>query len=315
MRAIGVTEYGGPEALHEIDVPEEELGATDVRLRVTAAAVSPTDTNLRSGLYDPEGRTHATDPGDVPGMDVAGVVAEVGAEVTGLAEGDRVMGLVVPSGAHGAYRETIVLPAASVVAVPDSLSDPEASTLPMNGVTAFLALEAVDLAPGQVLAVTGAAGTLGAYVVQLAKARGLTVVADAKAGEEDLVRGFGADVVVPRGDDVAAAFRAEHPDGVDGLVDGSVQDAAVLDAVAEGGRVATVRGYAGDGRPEVTVTPVLVHGSAERQDWLVELRDLVVQGQITPRVADVLPAGEATEAHRRLEAGGVRGRLVLDFSR
>jgi len=314
MRAIGVTEYGGPDALHEIDVPAEDLGPLDVRLRVSKAAVNPTDTIGRSGARA-EGRTHAEGPGDVPGMDVSGVVDQVGPRVTGLAEGDRVMGIVVPSGPHGGYREDLVVPAASVVTVPDSISDAEAATVPMNGLTALLALDALGLTEGQVVAVTGAAGAFGGYAVELAKARGLVVVADAKQGEEELVRGFGADVVVPRGDGVAAAIRAEYPDGVDGLLDGSVQDAAVLDAVTEDGVVATVRGYRGDGRPGVRVVPVLVRDVAERQEWLTELRDLVVAGRLTPRVADVLPAADAADAHARLEAGGVRGRLVLDFAR
>jgi NADPH2:quinone reductase len=183
----------------------------------------------------------------------------------------------------------------------------------MNGLTARLALDLMDLAPGQVLAVTGAAGAFGGYVVQLAKAEGLTVVADASEADEQLVRDLGADVVVPRGDDVATRIREEFPDGVDGLADGSVQDAAVLPAVEDGGAVTTVRGYRGDGRRDLRVMPVLVRRYAEEQAALDRLREQVEQGQVTLRVAATLPAAEAAEAHRRLEAGGVRGRLVLTF--
>ena len=312
MRAIGVTEYGGPEALHELDVPAEDLGPHQVRLRVATAAVNPTDTGLRSGMRDES--TAAPPPGAVPGMDVAGTLVEVGDRVEGLAEGDRVMGIVVPDGPHGGYREDLVLSARSVTPVPDSLSDAEAASLPMNGLTAMLALDLLGLEPGQVLAVTGAAGAFGGYVVQLAKAQGLTVVADAKEGEEELVRGLGADVVVPRGEGVTRAVLAEFPDGVDGLADGSLQGADVLPMVEEGGAVATVRGYQGDGSRGLRVHPVWVRDAAERRDWLDELVRLTVAGQVTPRVADVLPAAEAPEAHRRLEAGGVRGRLVLDFT-
>ncbi|MCH1868531.1 NADP-dependent oxidoreductase [Nocardioides sp. CFH 31398] len=312
MRAIGVTEYGGPEALHELDLPAEDLGPHQVRLRVAAAAVNPTDTGLRSGMRD-ESPT-APPPGAVPGMDVAGTVVEVGDPVEGLAEGDRVMGIVVPDGPHGAYREDLVLSARSVTPVPDSLSDAEAASLPMNGLTAMLALDLLGLEAGQVLAVTGAAGAFGGYVVQLAVARGITVVADAKEGEEDLVLGLGADVVVPRGDGVTEAVLTELPDGVDGLADGSLQGADVLPMVKEGGHVATVRGYQGDGSRGLHVHPVWVREAAERRDWLDELVRLAVTGQVTPRVADVLPAAEAPDAHRRLEAGGVRGRLVLDFT-
>src|SRR5919205_2941998 len=178
MRAVGVTEFGGPEALHLVDLPEEHAGPRQVRLRVTAATVNPTDTYAVLGAY--ADRDPVKQPPWVPGMDVAGVVDEVGDGVdTGIAVGDRAMGIVVPSGAHGGYRESIVLPAGSVARVPAGAADRAASTLPMNGLTARLALDLLDLRPGQVVAVTGAAGAFGGYVVQLAKADGLTVVADA----------------------------------------------------------------------------------------------------------------------------------------
>jgi NADPH:quinone reductase-like Zn-dependent oxidoreductase len=310
--AIGVTEFGGPEALHPVDLPEEHAGPGQVRLRVTAATVNPTDTYLVLGAY--AGRDPVKQPPWVPGMDVAGVVDEVGDGVdTGIAVGDPAMGIVVPSGAHGGYRESLVLPAGSVTRAPAGAGDVEASTLPMNGLTARLALDLMALQPGQVVAVTGAAGAFGGYVVQLAKADGLTVVADASEADEQLVRDLGADVVVRRGDDVAARIRERFPDGVDGLADGAVQDALVLDAVREGGRVTTVRGYRGDGRPGVEVLPVLVRRVAEEREALDGLRELAEKGVVTLRVARTFPAEEAAEAHRVLARGGVRGRLVLTF--
>jgi NADPH:quinone reductase-like Zn-dependent oxidoreductase len=312
VRAVAVTEFGGPEALHLVDVPEEHAGPGQVRLRVTAATVNPTDTHAVAGAY--AGRDPVKQPPWVPGMDVAGVVDEVGEGVdTGLAVGDRAMGIVVPSGAHGGYRESIVLPAGSVVRTPAGAGDVEAATLPMNGLTARLALDLMALRPGQVVAVTGAAGAFGGYVVQLAKADGLTVVADASEADEQLVRDLGADVVVRRGDDVARRIRERFPDGVDGLADGAVQDALVLDAVREGGRVTTVRGYRGDGRPGVEVHPVLVRRVAEDHARLDGLRELVEKGALTLRVARTFPAEEAAEAHRVRARGGVRGRLVLTW--
>jgi NADPH2:quinone reductase len=312
MRAAGVTEFGGPEALHLVDVPAEPLGAGQVRVRVGAAAVNPTDTYARNGSY--ADRDPVKEFPFVPGMDVAGVLAEIGEGVeTDLVVGDRVMGIVVPTGAHGGYREDIVLPAGSVARAPAGAGDAAAATLPMNGLTARLALDTMALRPGQVLAVTGAAGAFGGYVVQLAKADGLTVVADAAEVDETLVRELGADVVVRRGDDVAARIREQFPDGVDGLADGSVQDAAVLPAVKDGGVVTTVRGYRGDGRRDLTVTPVMVRRLAQEQEKLDRLREQAESGALTLRVAGTFPAAEAAEAHRRLEAGGVRGRLVLTF--
>jgi NADPH2:quinone reductase len=312
MRAVGVTEFGGPEALHVVDVPDEPLGEGRVRVRVSAATVNPTDTYARNGTY--AGRDPVKQFPFVPGMDVAGVLAEIGPGVeTDLTVGEHVMGVVVPTGAHGGYREDLVLPVGSVARVPAGVSDIEAATLPMNGLTARLALDHLALQPGQVLAVTGAAGAFGGYVVQLARAEGLTVVADASAADEQLVRDLGADVVVRRGDDVAERIREQYPDGVDGLADGSVQDAAVLPAVKDGGAVATVRGYRGDGERDVRVFPVMVREYAEEAGKLDELREAVEKGIVTLRVAAAIPAEDAAEAHRRLEAGGVRGRLVITF--
>jgi NADPH:quinone reductase-like Zn-dependent oxidoreductase len=311
MRAIAVTEYGGPEALHEVDADPEEVGAGQVRVRVAAAAVNPTDTMVRNGRRADSPRAQTF---DVPGMDVCGIVSEVGDGVDELAVGDRVVAVVVPAGEHGAYREDVVLPVASVVPAPAAVSDVEAATLPMNALTARIALDAVDPPSGGVVAVTGAAGAFGGYAVQLAKADGLTVVADAKESDRALIEGLGADVVLPRGDGFAAAVRDRFPDGVDALLDGSLQAAEVTPAVRDGGAVATVRGWDGDDDERLSYHPVMVRDAAERRDLLDRLRRQADAGQLALRVADVLPAVEADEAHRRLEAGGVRGRLVLDFT-
>jgi NADPH:quinone reductase-like Zn-dependent oxidoreductase len=310
-RAVGVTEFGGPEALQIVDVEPEPLGPGQVRLRVEAVAVSPTDTHARSGAY--AGRDPVKTPPWVPGMDLAGVVVEVGEGVDHLAVGDAAMGIVVPFGPYGAYREDKVLPGNSVVRAPKGTTSVEACTLPMNGLTARMALDRMALRPGEVLAVTGAAGAFGGYVVQLAKADGLTVVADASEADEQLVRDLGADVVVRRGDDVAARIREHFPDGVDGLADGAVQDALVLPAIKDGGAMATVRGYRGDGHRGVRVLPNQVARAAEDRAGLDRLRQQAEDGVLTLRVARTFPAEEAAEAHRLLERGGVRGRLVLTF--
>ena len=312
VRAVGVTEYGGPDVLRLLEVSAEPLGAEQVRVRVSAATVNPTDTALRAGLRGTGDRP--AQGVDVPGMEIAGVVVERGAGVPAdLLIGKRVMGIVVPSGPHGGYREDVVLPWRSVALVPDSVSDAAAATLPMNGLTARQTLDALALQPGQVLAVTGAAGAYGGYVVQLAKAEGLTVIADASEADESLVLNLGADIVVRRGDDVATRFREHFPEGVDGLADGAVLDAAVLPAVRDGGAVATIRFYKGDGQRGLRVTPVRVRQYAEAVEKLNDLRDLAERGLLTLRVAETYPAHRAADAHRRLEAGGTRGRLVLRF--
>ncbi|NUL48960.1 NADP-dependent oxidoreductase [Cellulosimicrobium funkei] len=310
MRAIGLHEHGTPEVLHTVDLPEPTPGEGELRIRVQAAAVNPTDTILRTGQRDTSGQSRPL----VPGMDVAGVLEEIGAGTeTDLRVGDAVMAIVVPRGTHGAYAEQVVLPAESVTAAPRGSGPVEASTLPMNGLTARLALDTLGLPPGSVLAVTGAAGAMGGYAVQLAAAEGLTVVADAAEKDRDLVSGLGADVVLPRGEEFADRVRKRFPDGVDGVVDGAMLHDAVAPAVREGGTVVTIRGYDEPGDRGVRFQPILVAHYARERQKLETLRQQAEDGTVSLRVAEALPAEQAPEAHRRLEAGGVRGRLVLTF--
>ena len=151
VRAVGVTTYGGPDALQVVEVPAQELGPTEVRVRVTAATVNPTDTYTRNGSRSKTGTPRGA--ADVPGMDIAGTLVEIGENAqTSLSVGDRVMGIVVPRDEHGAYREDIVLPAKSIAAAPRDADDIAASTLPMNGLTARRALDLLGLKPGEVRA-------------------------------------------------------------------------------------------------------------------------------------------------------------------
>ena len=309
MRAVGVTEFGGPDALHILELPDPEAGPGEVRIRVHAAAVNPTDTGLRSGR-----RPTSLPPPYVPGMDVAGVLEQIGPDVTtDLQVGDHVMAIVVPQGAHGGYSERIVVPAESVTAVPAGATDAEAATLPMNGLTTRQALDLLDLKPGQTLAVSGAAGAVGGYAIQLGKADGLRVIADAAEKDRELVTGLGADVVVERGPHFAKRVREVVPDGADGAIDAALLDEGIVPAVRDGGRIATVRGFTGSADRGVTWHPVTVRTYAREHAKLDRLRQQVEAGQVTLRVARTLPAEHAAEAHRILEAGGTRGRLILEF--
>jgi NADPH2:quinone reductase len=313
MRAVGVVNFGGPDALEVVDVPEPHAGPGEIRIHVAAATVNPTDTYIRNGGRA-EMLAKAGPPPYVPGMDIAGVVDEIGdGAETDLAVGDHAMAIVVPKGGYGGYSEYLVVPAASAAHVPAGTSDVEASTLPMNGLTARLALDLLDLKPGQTLAVTGAAGAFGGYAVQLGKADGLRVIADASEADEELVRSLGADVVVRRGDDVAARIREVVPEGVDGLADGAVQDTLVYGAIRDGGRLATVRGFNGEAERGITVHPVWVRDYARAQAKLDQLRQQVEDGAVTLRVARTFPAEQGSEAHRLLEQGGTRGRFVITF--
>lgn len=312
MRVLGFTEFGGPDVLGIHEVPERHAGPGEVRIRVRAAAVNPTDTAGRAGWF-PE-RYRDLEPPYVPGMDAAGVVDEIGEGTRNeLQVGDEVMAIVIPSGSHGAYSESLVLPAASVTRTPSGTDHAAASTLPMNGLTARLALDRLALAPGGLLAVTGAAGTLGGYVVELAKADGLRVIADAKDADREQVASLGADEIVERGDDVAARIRQIAPDGVDAVVDAAVLDDKVEPAVREGGGIATVRGFTAESGRDIHYHAVFVRDYWQEHDKLDRLRQQVEDGALTLRVADTYPAEQGAEAHRRLEAGGTRGRLVLRF--
>lgn len=312
MKGVGITAFGGPEVLHVVDLPAPVPGPGQVRIRVRAAAVNPTDTGLRSGAR--AGMLKDIPPPYVPGMDAAGELAQIGPGTqTGLAVGEHVMAIVVPAGSHGAYSEQIVVPVDSVARVPAGASDAAAATLPMNGLTARLALDLLALQPGQTLAVTGAAGAVGGYAVQLAKADGLRVVADAAPADEQLVTELGADIVVPRGDGFASRVRAVIPAGADGAVDGALLNDLAVGAVRDGGGIATLRGFSTDAGRGVTFQPVLVRSYAREQGKLDRLRQQAEDGQLTLRVAATFPAERAAEAHRILEAGGTRGRLVLEF--
>jgi NADPH:quinone reductase len=317
MRAICFDRTGGPEVMREFARPVPEPGPGEVRIRTTATAVNPTDTMYRlMGPMPKEGLA----PPWIPGMELAGVVDAVGPAVDGAAAwavGQRVMAIVMPRRPQGgSYAELVVVPADAVAAVPDAISDAEASTLPMNGLTVVSALAHLALSPGDTLGVTGAAGAVGGYAIELGKEAGLRVVADAKPADRALVEELGADVVVAASRDAAAevaAFRGAVPGGVDGLIDAAVLDAAALGIVRDGGALATVRFWSGPTERGIRVHPVMVRDHLRDGAGIARLAELVLAGRLTLRVADTLPAARAAEAHRRLEAGGVRGRLVLTF--
>ncbi len=310
MRAVGITEFGGPEVLRIVERPVPEPGDGEVRIRVAAATVNPTDTVLRSGRH---GQPDGLEPPYVPGMELAGTV-DTAAAGSGFRPGDPVMAIVSPRTARGgAQAELVVVPADSAVRVPGGVGLPEAATLPMNGLTARLALDLLGLGPGETLAVTGAAGAVGGYTIQLAKVAGLRVIADAKPEDAELVRGLGADVVVPRGPEGAEAIRLVVPDGVAALVDAAVIGEPVLPAIRDGGQLAAVRPFRGETERSITIVPVWVGDYLHEQGKLAGLADLAAAGRLTLRVNRTLPAERADEAHRLLEAGGIRGRLVLLF--
>ena len=312
MRAVTFSRFGGPEVLEVSNLTEREPRPGEVRIRVAAATVNPTDIGFRSGRQS--ALLTGLQPPYIPGMELAGVVDAVGSGVTDWKPGDRVMAVVVPRRSEGgAMAESVVVPAASVARVPEGTSLEAAATLPMNGLTVRLALDLLALKAGATLAVTGAAGAVGGYAVQLGVADGLHVIAVAAPKDEALLRKLGAEMVVPRGDDAAQRIRSIVPGGVDGLVDAAVIGAPILPAIRDGGGLAAVRGFEGETERGITIHQVRVAEYVQNQGALDRLGHLVAQGKLTLRVAETFPPERAAEAHRRLEAGGVRGRLVIVF--
>jgi NADPH:quinone reductase len=309
LRAVVITKPGGPDVLEVADRPAREPREGEVRIAVKAAAVNPTDIGLRE-------RGGTGEPPWVPGMDAAGVIESVGPGVDRLKVGEEVMAVVSPRRPEGGgQQELLVVPAASVVPIPDGATLVEAATLPMNGLTATRGLEMLGLSAGDTLAVTGCAGLLASYVVPLAKEQGLRVIANASPEDEALVNSFGADVVVPRGEAFTDAVRAAAPGGADAVYDTALLRREAFPAIRDGGQIVVVRGWDGDEVEErgIRVHPVFVAQVLERTDWLEHLRELASAGTLKLRVAGEYPPEQAGEAQRVMDAGGLRGRVVIVF--
>ncbi len=308
-KAVVYSGRGGYEVVSVADRAVRAPNAGEVRIRVVAAAVNPTDILLRDPGY-------ADVPAPMtPGMDAAGVIESLGEGVTSFAVGDKVMAAVKPVRPEGgAQAALIVLPVASVVPKPSTASLVEAATIPMNGLTALYALDHASLKAGQTFAVTGGAGWLAYQAIVLAKQAGLRVVADAKRDDFELVRDYGADIVVERGDGFADAIRREVPDGVDAILDTALLAEKTFPAIRDGGIYIPVRGAIDvEGERGIVIKPVLVNEILHRTDWLDTLREHVEAGILKPRIAREFPIDDVAVAQRFLLSGGVRGRPVLVF--
>ena len=325
MRAVIVRRHGGPEVLELADVPTPEPGPGQLRVRVAAATVNPVDAQTRAGTLT---RAGLLPPRPVTGLgwDVAGTVDALGPGVTSFAPGDRVIGLSdrLPLSLK-AQADRVVLDAAAVAPLPPDADLTAAATLPLAALTAAQSLDQAALRPGQTLLVTGAAGAVGGYAVELAARAGIRVAALAAARDQDFLAGIGAEWILttdarppsegaPSGGpasgdrvsaDLGSTVRGLVPGGVDAVVDAASLGMPALDAVRGGGAfVALLAGRA----------PVPLRGIRVANVWIradgPRLAGLARAGLRT-RVAGTLPLDGVAEAHRRLERGGLRGRLVL----
>jgi NADPH:quinone reductase len=322
VRAVVVERFGAPEVLVVRDVPEPAAGPGVVVVDVRAAGVNFPDLLVVGGTYQILPPLPFT-----PGKEIAGVVREVGAGVTGLEPGRRVLAQLE----HGGYQERVAVPATQVVPIHDGIGFPEAAAFGLVHVTAHFALvRRARLQPGETVLVTGAGGGVGAAAVQLAKAFGAHVIAAVKdASRVGSARDLGADHVLPAD---PAALRDRVRDLTDGrgadvvleAVGGDVFRAA-LRATAWEGRLVVI-GFASGEIPEIKAGHVLVKNisvlglqvsdyrdrePAVVHEVLAELLRLHADGLLRAPVAAVHPLEHAAKALDELRAGAVGGRLVL----
>jgi NADPH:quinone reductase-like Zn-dependent oxidoreductase len=314
MRAISQDTLGGPEVLHLVDVPRPEPLPTEVLVRVHAAGVNPVDYKSREsgGIAGLLG-----EPPFILGWDVSGVVEEVGFGVHTLAVGDEVYGMPWFPRPASAYAEYVTAPSRQFARKPANLSHTEAAAVPLAGLTAWQILTAAaDLQEGQRVLIHAAGGGVGHLAVQFAKHLGAHVVGTASKAKHDWLRSLGADELI---DYTSTALRDATSD-LDLIVDLIGSETTLgqsLQVLKPGGLLVAV--------PSGTPPELLANAKAEGfrvKSFLVEpdghalgkIADLIEAGEVHIEVEQVLPLGEAAEAHRRIASGRTRGKLVLDVT-
>ncbi|MCX5212778.1 NADP-dependent oxidoreductase [Kitasatospora sp. NBC_00240] len=299
--AIVFNEYGKPEVLVPVEIPDPDAGTGQVRVRVRAAGVQPFDTAWRRGDFA------QWNPDTFPvrlGNEVAGVVDQVGRGVTGVAVGDEVIGFLDGTG----YSAVVLLRADQLVHKPAGMPWEEAGVLSASGQTAHSAMDELRVGAGDVVLIHAAAGGVGSNAVQIARARGAVVIGTAGERNHEYLRSLGA-IPVTYGAGLVERVRAAAPDGVDAVFDavgGEALDASVeiLDGNTE--RAVTIADSWGG--PRLGVRRIGTRRSAERLADLVRLHR---EGLLRVTVAGAVPLERASEAHREVETGHVRGKVVL----
>jgi NADPH:quinone reductase-like Zn-dependent oxidoreductase len=313
MKAYALTSPDQPATL--IDLPEPDLPADGVRIRVRAVSVNGFDVYQASG-YLVSMMEHVFPT--IIGRDFAGVVEAVGSGYGDFAAGDAVLGFITstPPLHDGTYAEVIAGSGKLTLArKPDDISFETAAAIPLAGATALDAVDAVGVGPGDIVVVAGATGGVGSISVQLAAQRGATVIATAKSGDEEaFVRSLGASETVDYATgDVAAAIRTRYPDGVTALIDGVDRDEAfrqMADLVGAGGRIATTLGAADvEGLAARGVRATNIMGTPT-PDKLRQLAEQVAAGTLRIEIQQTFALADAARAFEIFGAG-TRGKLVL----
>jgi NADPH:quinone reductase-like Zn-dependent oxidoreductase len=299
MRAVTVHGYGGVDVLAVTDVPTPEPQRGEVRVKVAAAAVNRTDINARTGLYG------TTDPGPAGfrlGMDVSGIVDAVGDGVTDPPIGAAVVGFLSSPNVHGGQAEYAVLPADGIAPAPRVGTLEQAAALPLNGLTAAQTLAEAELADGAVVVVTGAAGGLGWFIVQLFHLAGYRVIALVKPGTN------AGEVSATGADEVVTAIGEIPRRGFDAVIDAATIVQDTIDLIRDGGLYIDFR----HSRPDLS-RGIRHHGVSVKTNGtlLSELVAKVDAGTIRLPGAEPRPLDEVASAQHDLDGGGIRNRLVL----
>lgn len=312
MQAVAFSEYGDAGVLSVQQLPLPVAGKGQVLVKVAASAINPTDLLMRSGQQ--AALMKALTPPYVCGFEFSGVIAQTGPDVSRLAVGQKAMGITnARNPLGGAHAEYVLLSADSVVALPANANMMEAAMLPLNGLTVHAALQLLQLKPGQALLITGGAGAVAGYAIQMAKNLGLQVVADCFPAEAERLLKLGAAHVVSRGANMAAETRALFPSGVDGLLDCALIGDAAAALVRDGGKVVSLRrtSIISDSR----VSSLYLNAFEHLHDTpaLQGLAQLLEAKKISPRIATLIPYTQAVHAHQLAERKGLNGRVVLVF--
>jgi NADPH:quinone reductase-like Zn-dependent oxidoreductase len=304
-KAVQFDQYGDVDVLAVRDVEKPVPAAGEVLVAVKAAGINPGEAMIRrGGLHD---RWPATFPSG-QGSDMAGVVADVGSGVDAFAVGDEVLGF---TDQRASQAEFVAVPADQLTAKPDAVPWDVAGGLYVVGTTAYAAVRAVSLKPGETVAVAGAAGGVGTIAVQLAKRAGATVLGIAGPANDDWLTAHGV-VPVNYGDDLGNRLRAAAPDGrIDAFLDffgGGYVELAVSELGVAPERVDTIIDF-----PAVERFGVQMAGNADASnaDVLSELAGLVAAGELEVPIAEVIPLDEVQRAYRTLEQRHTRGKIVL----
>lgn len=302
MQAIVFDAYGPADVLRVAELPLPAPQQGEARVRVRAAGIQPADCATRSGWFAQRGIGQAAFPRQL-GNEFAGVVDAVGAGVASLVPGDEVLGWTTAN----AYAEAVVVPASQVVFKPRMMSWAVAGALSASGQTAHTAIEALAIRERDTVLVHGAAGGVGTIAVQLARLRGARVIGTASRENHDYLRSLGAEPVL-YGPGLAERVRLLAPQGVHVALDGAGRGAldASIALGIEPSRIATLVDF--EDVQRLGVQAIRSQRSRERLQSLVDLYDA---GRLRVHVRDIYPLAYAAVAHRDVENGHGRGKVVL----